>query len=313
MKIKEECMITQTTHQQDTTTKSVNLPKWVSGDYYPFKSKVINIEGNTIHYIDEGTGPVILMSHAACAWSFIFRDIIKVLSRNYRCIALDYPGFGFSTASETYEYTIEAQSNILLSFISELGLSEIYFLGHDTGGPSGFYLAAQYPDLFKGLIISDTIVYPTNEYRQLHYMLHLLGTWPLKIINQWFNIVVWAMLNNFKSAKVPVSVKQHYFRIFQTFEKRERIRKLLVSLRKSTDIMTFIKNKLHSDLIRKPALLIYGTKDPVYKLGIPERILSTLKNAELHMIKDEGHFPHEGNGHEIGIIIESWLNKILNS
>ena len=285
------------------------LPAWFSRHEFPFQSKTVHISGNTIHYIDEGEGQVILFAHPACAWSFIYRDMVKVLSEHYRCVIPDFPGYGFSEAHSSYDFTVKNQSKILEAFIDKLQLSEILFLGHDTGGPSGFYLATIKPTLFKGFVMTDTIIYPTTEYKKLHRFLGILGTWPVKIINQEFNLIVWAMLNNLKANKVDKNIKAHYFRVFNSRKKRERIRQMLLSLRKSTDLMSQIKKGFQTTLKDKPALLIYGENDPVSKLGIPERILNTLHDAELHIIKGEGHFPHEGNGQEMARKIIQWISK----
>ncbi|WP_340077513.1 alpha/beta fold hydrolase [Leptobacterium sp. I13] len=289
------------------TNATFVIPEWLNREHYPFESKFLEINDNKVHYIDEGKGDIILFSHPACAWSFMYRDMIKVLSKEFRCIALDYPGFGFSIPSKAYEYTIESQSKILNAFIEKLNLEDLYFLGHDTGGPSGFYIAAQKPELFKGFIFTGTIMFPTNEFKKLHNFIGVLSTWPLKIINQQFNIVVWAMVNKLKAQKVPKDVQQHYFNIFNTKEKRERVRKLLVNLKDSTAIMITIKDAMSSKLSKKPSLLIYGVKDPVNELGIPERAASILSNSELHLIENEGHFPHEGNGERMALIIKDWL------
>ena len=66
-----------------------------------------------IHYVDEGEGPAILFSHPAVGWSFMYRDMIKALSRQFRCIAIDYPGFGLSDTPEGWPFTLQGQSEAL--------------------------------------------------------------------------------------------------------------------------------------------------------------------------------------------------------
>lgn len=235
--------------------------------------------------------------------------MVKKLSKHYRCIIPNFPGFGFSEFNEAYGITITGQSEILEQFIDLLELSDIIFLGHDTGGPSGFTIASRRPHLFRALILTDTIIYPTREYQKLHYFLPLLNTWLFRWINRNFNFIVWGMLNKLKSGKVKRHIQEHYFRAFNTKSKRNKIVDLLYSLRESGTLMARVKKAFETTLIDKPCLLIYGEKDPVNNLGIPERILKSLHNAELHIIKKEGHFPHEGNGKEMARIIEEWINR----
>lgn len=67
---------------------------WLNRDLYPFESNYLQIEKEPLHYIDEGEGPILLFVHGSPSWSFDFRQLIKSLSKNYRCIALDHIGFG---------------------------------------------------------------------------------------------------------------------------------------------------------------------------------------------------------------------------
>ena len=41
-------------------------------------------------YVDEGKGPVLLLLHGNGSWSFLYRHMIPLLSKHFRCIALDY-------------------------------------------------------------------------------------------------------------------------------------------------------------------------------------------------------------------------------
>jgi pimeloyl-ACP methyl ester carboxylesterase len=48
--------------------------------------------------VDEGSGPTLLFLHGSPTWSFVYRDVIRSLRDEFRCIAVDYPGFGLSSA-----------------------------------------------------------------------------------------------------------------------------------------------------------------------------------------------------------------------
>jgi len=80
-------------------------PSWVPADLYPFDSHFKDINGSLVHYLDEGSGPPLILLHGNPTWSFLYRDIITGLRDRYRCIAVDYPGFGLSRTAPTYGYT----------------------------------------------------------------------------------------------------------------------------------------------------------------------------------------------------------------
>ena len=73
-------------------------PGWVPSDLYPFEDRWATIEGNLVHYIDEGVGPPLLLLNGNPSWSFGWRDVVLGLRDRFRCIAADYPGFGLSRA-----------------------------------------------------------------------------------------------------------------------------------------------------------------------------------------------------------------------
>ena len=66
-------------------------PDWVSDELYPFESRLFaTADGHEMHYVDEGSGPVVVFVHGNPAWSFEFRHLIEGLRSDYRCIAADH-------------------------------------------------------------------------------------------------------------------------------------------------------------------------------------------------------------------------------
>ena len=96
-----------------TSQSPETRPTWVDDELFPFASRFIEIAGHTIHYVDEGTGPTLLLLHGNPTWSFVYRKTILSLREDFRCIALDYPGFGLSTAASSYGYLPEEHANVV--------------------------------------------------------------------------------------------------------------------------------------------------------------------------------------------------------
>ncbi len=57
----------------DATAEAVR-PDWLDSAIYPYTSRHVLLEGNRLHYIDEGSGPTILFVHGAVGWSFLYRE-----------------------------------------------------------------------------------------------------------------------------------------------------------------------------------------------------------------------------------------------
>lgn len=280
-------------------------------ELYPFKSRWINIQGNQIHYIDEGQGTPILFCHPPLGSSFMYRHFIRVLSKTYRCIAPDFPGFGASKSAKTYQFNIFSQSQILIEMIQQLHLEDLVVLGHDTGGPSAFYAMAQIPERLKALIVTDTIIFPTEEYPRIHRMLKIVGTSLFRTVNERLNLLVFLTFNfGVTSRKLSKAEKRSYYDLFDNAQKRKRITDLLVSLKNSPDLMKEVKRAFSEQLNSTPTLLIYGENDPVYKLGIADRIHKLMPKSELFLVEKEGHFPHEEQPELMSKLIGDWMNKM---
>ena len=77
------------------------------------------------HYVDEGEGPTLLLLHGNPTWSFLYRHMIRLLAPTFRCIALDYPGFGLSKAKSGYGFTPREHSMVVEGLVDQLGLQDL--------------------------------------------------------------------------------------------------------------------------------------------------------------------------------------------
>ena len=94
------------------------------------------------------TDPTFLFVHAGL-WSFIWRDTIVRLQKDFRTIAIDFPGSGLAPAADT-ELTIPELGTVLAEFVAELDLSDVTLVAHDLGGPVALGAAADDPGRLSG-------------------------------------------------------------------------------------------------------------------------------------------------------------------
>ena len=140
-------------------------PSWVPDDLYPYDDHWADIDGNRVHYLDEGSGPPILLLNGNPSWSFGWRDVIVGLRGTFRCIAPDYPGFGLSTAADGYDLRPASHSRVIEALVDQLGLSGMVVFGYAWGGPIGLGFAGRRPELVAGLVIANTWAWPDDRLR----------------------------------------------------------------------------------------------------------------------------------------------------
>src|SRR5215471_18525773 len=91
----------------------------------PLREPLHRCRGGTRPLVDEGSGPPLLLLHGNPTWSFLYRGVIAGLKDRFRCIALDYPGFGLSQAPPDYSYTPAEHASIVEGFLQQLDLRAV--------------------------------------------------------------------------------------------------------------------------------------------------------------------------------------------
>jgi haloalkane dehalogenase len=290
-------------------------PSWLDERLYPFESRYVEIDGNRVHYVDEGAGPTLLFLHAGPAWSFIYRNFIIGLRDRFRCVALDYPGFGHSTAREGYGYTLEEHSEIVEKFTQRLDLSEITMMVHDSGGPIGLGVAVRQPDRFKALILTDTFGWALSDHNpSVARMLKFVSGPVFGLFNQTFNLLPW-IVTRFapRRRKLSKAERAACTRAFPTREYRRRILMLFRDLYAQEDYMREVEQGLKRQLKDLPVLLMYGENDAVRRAGFLSHFEEIFPNHRSVVIKGEQHFPHEGAPDEmIAAIRDWWLADVVD-
>ena len=121
------------------------------------------IDGVNLFYREAGPveAPVILLLHGYPASSFMFRNLINVLSDQYRLIAPDYPGYGRSEQppASGFAYTFENYALLMEALLEKLGIRRYSLYLMDYGAPVGWRIAAAHPERIETLIVQNGCAY----------------------------------------------------------------------------------------------------------------------------------------------------------
>ena len=118
------------------------------------------IDGIRLHYVDEGSGPSILLVHGQPTWSYLYRKMIRPLvAAGYRCIAPDLMGFSLSDKpTDESAYTLGRHVELVTGLVEKLQLAGVTIVGQDWGGPVGLRYAIDHQDNVRSLVILNTRV-----------------------------------------------------------------------------------------------------------------------------------------------------------
>lgn len=120
----------------------------------PPSGKFVDIDGNRIHYIEAGQGRPILFIHGLGAQFHQFRHpLFPRLKDDFRLVALDRPGSGYSVRAPGAGAGISAQARVIVRFMDKLGLEKPLVVGHSLGGAIALAIAIEHPGRISGLAL----------------------------------------------------------------------------------------------------------------------------------------------------------------
>ena len=264
-----------------------------------------------MHYLDEGSGPPVLLLHGEPTWSYLYRKIIPELSSGpspaARAIAPDYFGFGRSDKPLRGEdYTYDFHETSIVRLVEELDLRELTVVVQDWGGPIGLRLAVEHPDRIARLVIMNTGIGggrpPSDEWLRFRDFVRRVGTdlIPGKLVRI--------------SSVQPMSdeVEDAYTAPWPVPESKAGILAFPDLVPISPDHPdTPVHLAVREQLARweKPALVLFSDSDPIFTPRVAERIAELIPGAlEPEIVAGAGHFLQEDMGPQIGARIARFVS-----
>ena len=279
----------------------------VPENLFPFQHRFITLEnGARIHYVDEGTGPILLLLHGNPTWSFLYRKIIGCLKNRFRCVAPDYPGFGLSVAPDWYTFTPYEHSLVVEEFVKRLGLNNLTIMVQDWGGPIGFGLAIRRPELVDRFIIGNTWAWPLSAYPRFIRFSRIMGGPLGRVAAYWFNGVVRFFMC--KGIKTVLGRAEYdmYMAPFRKRSERAPTHIFPYQIEHAEEYVAEIERNFET-IGDRPALIIWGLKDFAFQQPERERFQTLFRKHEVVLLEGAGHFIQEDAAEEICNAVHEWF------
>ena len=122
--------------------------------FLPPAGQFAKLSQGTLHYLDEGQGPAVVLVHGLAGNFHNFTyGVSKPLSAQYRVIAVDRPGCGYSKRNPHADASLEAQADTLIELLDHLKIESAVFVGHSLGGAISLAAAQRHPSRIKALAL----------------------------------------------------------------------------------------------------------------------------------------------------------------
>jgi pimeloyl-ACP methyl ester carboxylesterase len=261
-------------------------------------SRFAEVKGLQLHYKASGQGePNLVLLHGFAANLFSWRGMIAPLAERHRVVAFDRPGFGLSARPLPGEWTGDnpysrpAQADLTAAFLDELGLEEAVLVGHSAGGTIAVLTAQRHPHRVKALALLAPAIYTQGG----------APRWTLPLLSnrlaRWLGPrLLRALLKRgdrlFRMAwhdrsKVTGEMLAGHAKPFRVKNWDCALWEFLAASRPVADLVARLRE------IAVPVLVISGRDDRFVPAEQSERLASELADAELCIIPECGHIPHE--------------------
>ena len=280
-----------------------------------FDSHFQLIAGQRYHYLDEGSGPPVVMLHGNPTWCFMYRRLVRHLRSSYRTLVPDHIGCGLSDkpTSRDYPFTLERRVADLEEWIEKIDLATPFHLVvHDWGGVIGSTYAVRHPTDIRSLTILNTTAFRVPSGRPLHWSIRWCRTSRLAgALIRGGNL--FALLASHVGSRAGMSRSlRHAFRLpYNNWANRIAVHRFVQDIPLEAEHPSFqalleTEQQLHV-LSKIPMCICWGEKDFVFDLGFLEEWRKRFPTAEVHSFPEAGHYVLEDASAEIQNIVEAFL------
>ena len=259
----------------------------------PPTGRFIDIDGQSIHYTDQGSGPAVLFIHGLGGHTRNFPPaVIEPLARDHRVVVFDRPGSGFSTRPLNAPANLRAQATTIAALIDRLGLHRPTLVGHSLGGALALTLALEHPDQVGALALIAPLTQSIDASPEPFHALVVES--PLKrLLLAWTLAIPGAMARGaetlamvFKPDAIPADYATAYGGLLGLRPK--------AFYSASSDLVAapldLIDLVPRYPSIRVPVGILYGSADNILDPTLHGRLLAdAIPGADLELVDGSGH------------------------
>ena len=271
-----------------------------------------------VAYLDQGSGPPLLLLHGCPFSSFVWRKVIPALAADHRCLAPDLLGLGDTETAADADWSLPAQEAMVLGFLDSLGLERVSVVGHDHGGAVAQMLAARHPERLDRLVLCNAEAYdnwPSSDERPFVKITQLPGVGAAVMRAYGTRPVLRLVLGIAKAVKNRAVLDDELVDGYRRANlgdahRRAKTARFLagqVDPANNAWTGTIVEGLRRFD---KPTLLLWGAADPHFGPLWAERLAADIPGVVgVELLADTGHLLMEERPAEVASHILEFLDR----
>jgi pimeloyl-ACP methyl ester carboxylesterase len=259
--------------------------------------RIVDVDGVGMHYVEEGSGPTVLLIHGFGGHTYSFRHTIPSLSADHQAVALDLQGFGYSERPEEGDYSLTEQARLVTRFMERLGIERAVVIGHSMGGGVAMRVATTWPDRVEKLVLVASVPgegFPTVSGRTLPLAKLILPLLTRLAASRLLSATV------LDPSSVTAETREAYLAPLRI---RGSMDGLYQMLRDNSRL-----GPVDHERIRQPTLILGGAGDRVISHRALERLRERLPHAVLVTVEGAGHLLLEERPDECNAAIRRFID-----
>lgn len=241
-------------------------------------SKWVEIDGVSVHYKEQGSGPALVLLHNSAMWQGVWDDWAPLLAGRFRVIRPDLPGFGATGPTAAQDYSMDTLTEFVGDFLDALSLREADIVGLSLGGQIAWRFALDHPERVRSLVLLNPTGYPSRELPAV-----------FKLARSWAGGVI-------RFIGTPFILKRNLSTLWGTRTElpSDFVNRLLVSQRRAGNRAALLEFLRTPNPSRHTEIGSLQTRVQIQwsKMIGPEEFSADLPHAEMIYYDDLGHFPN---------------------
>jgi pimeloyl-ACP methyl ester carboxylesterase len=259
-------------------------------DRYAYdNSQFLELDGMNVHYrVNGDTGETIVLLHGTASSLHTWEGWTNELSKYYRVVSFDMPGFGITGPEPNDLYTRERYLKFIDDMLVKLDIDFCYMAGNSFGGYMAWSYAVVHPEKVQKLAILNSSGYPkVNGFQPISFKVQkmawlkpvLTNLTPKSLVRRGVEVVY------FDDSKITEELVQLYMDLLL----REGNRGGLMG--KSIQITYDYTYEINQ--IQCPTLIMWGDSDKLVNIDAAPKFHADIPNSELLIYENMGHVPME--------------------
>jgi pimeloyl-ACP methyl ester carboxylesterase len=272
--------------------------------------------GIRMHYVTQGTGPLIVLLHGFPEFWYSWRhQILFLAEQGYRVVAPDLRGYN-DTDKPRRGYAVSTLLRDIVGLIKGLGEEKAIIVGHDWGGVLAWAFALNYPQMTERLIVLNA-PHPAAFARDLRTLQQLRKSWyafafqipwlPEFLLGRKHAALIGKMI--YAAAVQKTAFPSEVLAIYQDAMSKPGALRASINYYRATFRNPLSIGGGSETIVNAPTLLIWGDQDVALGIHLTRGLEQWVPNLKIEHIPDSGHWVQQEKPDEVNMFLLDFLSQ----